>query len=135
MKSRTSRLIGGSDAPLGELPDPATVEGAVNVERLIEIRESEEIREFRQWLRTLDDVSDEELQERLASLRAKLAAAVHSPTGKAVKFLATSGVGLVTAGAGAVAVEAVNQFVVEKLLGEPGPVSFIGSTYPSIFKR
>jgi hypothetical protein len=100
---------------------------------LLEIRESEDIREFRQWLRTLDEVSDEDLKERLDSVRAKLAAAVNSQTGTAVKFLATGVAGVVVPGVAGLALQALDQFVVDKLLGEPGPVSFIGSTYPSIF--
>lgn len=121
---------------LAGLPDPETAAGTVNVDRLLDARETEELREFRHWLRTLDAASDEEIAERVASVRAKVSGAVHSDAGKVVRFLTTTGVGLVP-GVGAVAgiaLGAADQFLLEKLLPEPGPVSFIGSTYRSIFE-
>jgi hypothetical protein len=35
---------------------------------------------------------------------------------------------------GGVVVGALDVFVLEKVLPEPGPVSFLGSTYPSLFE-
>jgi hypothetical protein len=121
---------------LADLPDPETAEGTVDVAKLIEARDSDELREFRQWLRTVDDVSDDELRERLESVKARLQEAIHSPTGKAVRFVATTGIGFVPV-IGPIAgpvLGAADQFILEKLLPEPGPVSFLGSTYGSIFR-
>lgn len=117
------------------LPDPETAEGTVNVERLLKVRDTEEIREFRLWLRTLDGVSDEDIKERVDSVSARLSQAVHSSAGHTVRYLATTGIGFVpiVGPIAGIALSAADQFLVERLLPEPGPVSFIGSTYGSIF--
>jgi hypothetical protein len=125
----------GRVVSIAGLPDPED-EHAVNVDKLLEVRESEELREFRQWLRTLDAASDEEIAEMVGSITAKVSEAVYSPAGKAVRFLATTAAGLIP-GAGVVAgpaLGALDQFLLDKLIPEPGPVSFLGSTYPSIYK-
>ncbi len=122
---------------LAGLPDPETAEGTVNVQKLLEVRNTEEIREFRQWLRTLDQVSDEDIKERVDSVRARLSQAVHGETGKTVRFLATTGIGFVpvVGPIAGIALGAADRFLLEKLLPEPGPISFIASTYGSIFER
>ncbi len=121
---------------IGDLPDPEAVEGTVNIERLLRARDSEELREFRQWLRTLDEATDDEIEQRLASVQGKMAEAVHSEAGKAVRFLATTGIGFipVVGPIAGMALGAADQFLLERFLPEPGPVSFIGSTYRSIFE-
>jgi hypothetical protein len=121
---------------LAGLPNPETAPGTVNIERLLEVRDTEELREFRQWLRTLDTATDEEIAERVASVRAKLSGAVHSDTGKVVRFLATAGADLIPGGStlAGLALSAADHFLLEKLLPEPGPITFIGSTYRSIFE-
>lgn len=115
---------------LANLPDPQTAEGTVNVERLLEVRQDEQIREFRQWLRTLDDATDEEIRERVESVRDRIAAAVYGPGGKAVRFAATTAADFLPLGAtlAGIALSALDEFVLEKILPEPGPVTFLGST-------
>lgn len=118
---------------LANLPDPETAEGTVNVERLLAARESEELVEFRQWLRTLDTATDDEIRERINSLRERVAAAVHGPKGRAVRFAATAAADILPYGG--LALGALDEFVLEKVLPEPGPVSFLGSTYSSLFRK
>jgi hypothetical protein len=117
---------------LANLPDPETAEGTVNVERLLAAREHEEVVEFREWLRTLDAATDEEILERVNSIRERIAEAVYGPSGKAVRFAATAAADLVPFGG--LVVGALDEFVLEKVLPEPGPVSFLGSTYRSLFE-
>lgn len=116
---------------LANLPDPETAEGTVNVGRLLEARGHDQVVEFRRWLRTLDAATDDEIRERIDCVRDRIAAAVYSDTGKAVRFAATAAADLLPFG-GLVA-GALDEFVLEKLLDEPGPVSFLGSTYRSFF--
>jgi hypothetical protein len=122
---------------LGDLPDPETTEGSVDIGRLLEIRNSDDIREFRQWLRTLDNATDDEIRERLDSVRAKLAPAVYGTGGKTTRFVAGVGLGMIpiVGPIAGLAAGAVDQFLLDKIIPEPGPVSFIGSTYRSIFER
>lgn len=118
---------------LANLPDPETAEGTVNVERLLAAREEEELVEFRQWLRTLDSATDDEIRERINSVRERISAAVYGTGGKAVRFAATAAADIVPLGG--LVVGALDEFVLEKLLPEPGPVSFLGATYRSLFTK
>jgi len=121
---------------LAGMPD-VSVEAArgIDVERLLEVRSSEECREFRQWLRTLDATTDEEIAERFGSIRERVSSAVHSEAGKAVRFAATTGVGLipVIGPIAGIVLGALDQFAMEKLMPEPGPIAFLGRSYPSVF--
>lgn len=121
---------------LTNLPDPETAAGSVNVERLLEVRQHEDVREFRQWLRTLDTATDAEIRDRVESVRERIAVAVHGPGGKAVRFAAKTAADLLPLGGTAadLALGVLDEFVLEKVLPEPGPVSFLGRTYRSIFE-
>jgi hypothetical protein len=109
---------------------------AIDVDQLLEVRSSEECREFRAWLRTLDSADDQEIRERVASLAEATSRVVHSGGGKVARFLVTTGLGAIPgvgffAGIGA---GALDQFVVEKVIGEPGPASFLSRFYRSLVK-
>ncbi|MGH9319192.1 MAG: hypothetical protein ACRD3V_04800, partial [Vicinamibacteria bacterium] len=122
---------------LAGMPDVSTqATTGIDVDRLLELRTGEECVEFRHWVRTLDAASDAEIAERVNSIRERVAAAVHSDAGKAMRFAATNGAGLIPVigpAAGAV-IGALDQFVLEKVVPEPGPISFLGRSYPSIFQ-
>jgi hypothetical protein len=126
----------GRIVTLAGLPDPETAAGSVDVEKLLEVRQSEECREFRQWLRSLDRATDQEIEKQLGDIREKISQAVHSSTGKAVRLATTTGIGFVpvVGPIAGIALGALDQFAVDKLLPEPGPVSFLGSGYRSIFR-
>jgi hypothetical protein len=127
-EERLSRVL-----ELANLPDPETAEGTVNVERLLAAREGEELVEFRHWLRTLDDATDNDIRERVNSVRERISEAVYSTTGKAVRLAATAAADLVPFGG--VVAGTLDEFVLEKVLPEPGPVSFLSSAYPSLFEK
>jgi hypothetical protein len=118
---------------LANLPDPETVEGTVNIERLLAARQHDEIVEFRHWLRTLDAATDDEIRERVNSVRERISEAVYSPAGRAVRFAATAAADLLPFGG--IVAGALDEFVLEKVIAEPGPVSFLGSTYRSLFEN
>ena len=127
-EERLSRVL-----EIANLPDPETAEGTVDVERLLAAREDEELVEFREWLRTLDAATDDEIRERVTSVRERISEAVYGPTGKAVRFAATAAADVLPYGG--LVVGALDQFVLEKVLPEPGPVSFLGTTYRSLFEK
>jgi hypothetical protein len=102
-------------------------------ERLLAAREHEELVEFRQWLRILDAATDEEIRERVDSVRERISEAVYGTTGKAVRFAATAAADVVPFGG--LVLGALDEFVLEKVIPEPGPVSFLGSTYRSLFEK
>lgn len=124
---------------IAELPDfkSAIAGGQVNVERLLEIRESAECREFREWLPSIEGATDAEIKERVCSLRAKFGNASQSATGKVVRLLALTGLGLIP-GANMVAgtlASIVDTFLLEKIFPKSGVVAFLSKLYPSVFEK
>lgn len=117
------------------LPDIDADRGPIRVERLLKVRESSDAREFRDWLCTVGQATDDEIRERVASLRAKLGLKVTSTTGKVMRFLAVTGIGLIPdAAASAIGLGVLDQFVIERLLPRSGIAAFVNELYPSIFK-
>jgi hypothetical protein len=116
--------------------DEAANEGSLDVGRLLEVRESRECEVFRGWLRTLDEASDEEIRDHVQNVRRRLGSSIRSGRGRALRFLATAGLGAIPIAGPLVgaAGSAADAFLLEKLLPESGPVTFLGSLYPSIFR-
>jgi hypothetical protein len=107
----------------------------VDVERLLMARESTECREFREWLSSSGSMSDEQIEEMVASIRSKIASLAGSTTGKVLRFATTTGVGLIPvvgpiAGAAA---GAIDSFLIDRVLPKSGVVAFLSETYPSLF--
>jgi hypothetical protein len=117
---------------LDDLPDGQRIDAG----RLLELRDSAECREFRTWLREIDTESNQEIEARFTSMRERIARVTHTRTAKTVRFVIEQGVGNIpvagmAAGPG---IAALDSFILDKLAGKPGPVSFIGKRYPSIFQ-
>ena len=121
---------------IANLPDFATNTQGINIDKLLQVRDSSEAREFRDWLGQVGDSSDEEIHERVAGLRVKAGLAAGSETGKLVRFLVTASLSLIppTAIAGQV-LGVGDQFLTEKILPRSGVAAFINKLYPSIFER
>jgi hypothetical protein len=125
-------------ATIGGLPnlDGLPAGTTIDVDRLLKIRDDAECRELRTWLRNVDSETDEEINARFESVRAHLASAIEGRGGRIVRFLVTSGVGaipVVGAAAGPLA-NAADSFLLEKVVGKPGPATFLSKNYRSIFK-
>jgi hypothetical protein len=120
---------------IAELPTFPIQEGNVNVENLLKIRESSEAREFREWLGGVGEASDKEIRERVRSLRATFGLKIDTKIGKAMRFLLTTGVGLIPIAAiPAVGLSFIDQFVLDKVLPRSGIAAFVNELYPSIFE-
>jgi hypothetical protein len=120
------------------LPDfgPAVAEGIIDVDRLLKVRETDECRLFRNFLNTSSDLDDKALREATASLRAKVGDSLKTGTGKALRWLASTGAGLIPV-AGPIlgaAVGAADTFLIEKLFPTKGVMTFLGKQYPSLFR-
>jgi len=120
---------------LADLPDiPAVPEaGAVDIGRVLQIRDSNECRTFRDWLGSTEDMTDAAIAEHLAGVRARLQTLANSKVGKTVRFMATTALAFTNLGAGVVGT-AIDTFAINKLLGKGGPAVFL-EDYPSIFSR
>lgn len=115
--------------------DEATSE-RVDLEKLLEIREARECREFRAWLWNADDATDEEILDQFTGLRNKLSLWAHGNVGKVLRWASSTGIGLIP-GIGTVASGAIgllDTFLLEKMLPQSGPLIFLKRQYPSLFK-
>ncbi len=121
---------------IAHLQDLSEVREGFRIEKLLEIRESSECREFRNWLESIDNDSDKEIEDRVRSFREKLASVFQSRLGKAIRFLVGTGVGLIPAYgiAGGAGVSALDSFLLDKILKESGPHAFLSHSHPSLFQ-
>jgi hypothetical protein len=133
-ESRFQRVVTIGDMPnLSDLPAGQRID----IKRVLKIRDSADCREMRQWLRNIESESDDEISKRLFSFREGLASATHTRSKTTVRFLLVTGAGWLP-GVGTLAgvvASGVDHFIFEKLIGRPGPATFLGRSYPSIFKR
>ena len=120
-------LPGFSDLPLGT---------TIDAKRLLELRNDSECRDLRHWLRAVDSETDDEINARFDNLREQMAWLAEGRGGKFFRFLLTNGAGAIP-GAGLIAGPALSgadSFLLEKIIGKPGPAIFLSKIYPSIFK-
>lgn len=80
--------------------------------------------------------TDSEIKERTTDLRSRVAQAVGSTAGRSARFAFTTAAGFVPIVGGAVsaALGLLDEFAVERLIREPGPIAFFVGNYPSIFE-
>ncbi len=122
-------------AGLPELPEDDSDQG-VNLARLVDISRTPECQQFRQWLRSIEDASDDDIRDQFHPIRERISAVMRGRPGKAVRLLATSAAGLVPE-AGLIlapALDVLDTFVVDELISKPGPLTFLSRMYPSIFE-
>ena len=105
----------------------------VDMAKLIEITAGPEVREFRRWLRTSDSLTDRELADLVHPVRDALGKAIRSSAAKAVRFAASTGVGLVLPPAG-VGLSALDAFLVDELVPPPGSTAFLSRLSRSVFQ-
>jgi hypothetical protein len=110
---------------------------AVDVEKLLEVRKSQELKIFREWLRKIDAVNDSEIVDQLNDIRSKLGVSAQGSTGKASRLVISTLAGLVpVVGAGlGLGLGAIDTFLLEKILPYSEVVAFVDKLYPSIFQH
>jgi len=119
---------------LAGLPDLHQLAPGIDVDKLLKLRASRDWTEFRSWLRQIDTETDSEIEARFTDVRAQAAAAMQSTRGRAVRFVVTLAAGFLGLIPG-LAVSTGDAFLVDRLLGRPGPAVFLGRSYPSIFRE
>jgi hypothetical protein len=109
---------------------------------LLDLRQAPECQEFRAWLRSTDEQSDEQVREQVHSLRARFGNLYQSKNGALVRLLAVTGIGTVL-GIGHPALvgaavsggtSALDLFLQDMLLRKSGPVAFLDRLIP-LLKR
>jgi hypothetical protein len=121
---------------LAELPSLEDVDFAsLDIGKFIALRNDPNMSDFRRWLATAVGTSDDEISERLLGLRARVAEGIGGTAVRAARFAVTTGVGLIpgigTAVGGVLGV--LDEFLLEHVIGKPGPVAFFVRRYPSLF--
>jgi hypothetical protein len=120
---------------LAELPEPDLSRSpAIDVDALLDARALPEAQALRAWLRGVDDLADAEIMSSFDAVREALGRAVHSTGGKVVPLAVNTAVGLAPGGAliGA-GLGALDTFLLDRVIAEPGPYSFLSHTWPSLF--
>ena len=129
-RSRYNRVIELTGLP--DVSNDPTVRDLDMVE-LLEITSGAEVRDFREWLRTTDSLTDEQVTEAIRPVRDALGRAVRGRAAKAVRFATTTGIGMAAPPVG-LAVGALDAFVLEELLPRPGPTAFLSQLSGSVFQ-
>jgi len=108
----------------------------ISVDRLLRLRENDECRQLREWVRNIDTETDAEIERELGSVRAKLAAITGGTPGRAIRFLVSTGVGQipVVGNLAGLALSAADSFLLDRIIGKRGPATFLGRSYPSLFE-
>ena len=118
---------------LADLPDFSSEDGSVDIKKFLEIRDSSEARQFRDWLCGVGALSDNEIKDEIRGFRTKLGLKTGGKTGKALRFLASSVSGIAGPVVGVVS-GFVDSFLVDKILPRSGIAAFVNELYPSIFE-
>jgi hypothetical protein len=108
----------------------------VDVDRLLGVRGSDECRAFRDWLSTAGSLGDAEIRDLTRGVKNKLSSLAHSTSGKALRFMATTGLGFVPIAGLALgpAASFVDSFLVDRGLKESAVLAFLSDSYPSLFR-
>lgn len=120
------------------LPDftQAIAESRIDIVKLLDIRESKACHDFRTWLWSQESIDEEELKERLNSFRQKFTDFFKTGKGKAISWLASSGIGFVPLVGSAVGTitSFYDKFLAKEVLPHQGALTFINNKLPSIYK-
>jgi len=107
----------------------------IDAEKLLKARDTDECRLFREWLQRTDALSDSDVKAHVAGVAARLQSFAQSGTGKTIRFVANTAIGVVASPAVGLAASAIDAFLVDKVLSASGPALFVNNVYPSIFDR
>lgn len=111
----------------------------IDLRKLIRLRESEDLTLFRAWLKDTDNKSDEEIRDRLNSLRGRIGNKVQGVSGKVIRMM-VSGLSalvpnpIISLGTG-LALSAADSFFVDKLLPKDTIQNIVSQQYPDILGR
>ncbi|HEX4058663.1 MAG TPA: hypothetical protein VHX87_10170 [Galbitalea sp.] len=128
-----SRVIETGEIEVQEPAGPLRV----HVDRLLKFRDSAECAELRLWLRQVDKGSATEIKNQFKDLHDRAASAIGSPIGRVVRFLVDGGAAFVP-GVGMVLsplLTLADSFLLEHVVGRPGPATFLGDNYRRLYEK
>lgn len=124
--TRIARLTG--------LPGFDPQQRRLDVGKLLQIRESDDLRAFRDWLAMSDGLADEAVREILRGFRARVSTFARVGSVTMTRWMVEQVAGLAHPIIGAV-VSALDTFLVEKLFPHSGPAAFVNKAFPSLFHK
>lgn len=114
---------------------PALVPGETfDAGELIDLRESDEARAFRDFIQQGGGLDEDQIKEILQSWRKKIGEKARTSKVKNLRWLASTGVGAVLEPVSGTAIGIIDQFI-DKLLGDMGPIGFINTEYRRFIKE
>lgn len=127
-------------ATIAGLAEKQLIEGRrIDLRRIITLRHSDDLTIFRRWLKSSSSKSDEEIRERVSSIRSRIGNTAQGSRGKVIRLLLSCLTSLIPnpgfsllAGS---ALGAADLFLLERALPRDAVVSVLGTEYPSIFKK
>jgi hypothetical protein len=127
-ENRFDRVVEVAGLPsLADLPPGTTVD----VDRLLEIRDDPECRNLRAWVRGSETLTEDEIRDQVNAVRQRVALATQSKAGTVMRFLATAAADFLPWGG--LAADGIDTFMIDKMLGRPGPAVFLAKHYRSLF--
>jgi hypothetical protein len=111
-------------------------QAGIDLSRVLEICASDDCQEMRRWLRSTDALTDEQLHDSFHRVRERLQRAYHGAPGRVARLAVGTGIGAIPGIglAAGVAFGALDSFLLEHVVREPGPYSFLSHRYLSIFR-
>ena len=106
----------------------------LNFKKLMRVRESDDLRAFRDWLATSDSLTDREVRDVLRGYRAMVSNFVQAGSVTLTRLVVEALVGLYHPAAG-LTLSALDTFLIEKLFPRSGPAAFVNKSYPSLFQK
>lgn len=106
----------------------------IDILKVLEIKNSEEVIYFRRWLNETKCLSDNDLQEILNSYSKKIGNILSTNKAKTLSLAVSTATDLIIYGSGFV-ISVIDQFLVEKFFPRNKAISFIDNDIQSIFKK
>jgi hypothetical protein len=93
--------------------------------------------EFRQWLKRIDDLSDDDILHQVRSLSKTMGRLLGGKVGQNLRFLVTNGVSFIPIMGQAISapLSILDHFLIDKVFPYSGISAFIDNMYPSIFEE
>lgn len=121
------------------LPDfsQAVAEGRIDLMKLLELRNSRECVDFRNWIWSQDHINLKELDERLNSFSQQFRDFFRTGRGKIVSWLASAGISSIPVIGGPIGagLSFYDKFLVKDVLPHKGALTFINNSLPSIYQQ
>jgi len=112
----------------------------INVSGFLKLKNSNECKEFREWLKNIDTKSNKEIIDAINSFSEKISSFLKGDVATLTKIIISAGVGLtilnpIVGAATGVGISVLDEFLLNKVLKSNGPISFINNKLPRLYDK